>query len=254
MKGLLLDFNQVDDARSLSGVSDQVLRTLKDDEMVLQMFTQTGPAISIGYDDTKAPHFDAGVAHYKKEGIKVSIRGAGGRSVASDEGILNFSILMKNQKTSHDLYVFFYEFIQDALRPLNLHFDLGEVTGAYCPGTYDISLAGKKVAGTASRKVNGNALIGCYLGVNGNQNARSKVISEFYEITQDVIRVQPNKLTTLSEQAHREVSIQEVKEMLITQFQTLTGTLTDYDLNQLNQQEVAKATERMAAYNKTYIK
>ena len=113
MKGYLLDFGLVENPQKYSGISDQAFRTLGENEMILQMFSQKTPSISIGYDDTKAPHFKEGVEHYRSKGLKVGIRGAGGRSVANDEGILNFSILFKSQEPSHAQYVFFHKFIQN---------------------------------------------------------------------------------------------------------------------------------------------
>lgn len=253
MKGYLLDFGLVEDARQFSGISDQAFRRLGDNEMILQMFSQKTPSISIGYDDTKAPHFKEGVEHYRSKGLKVGIRGAGGRSVANDEGILNFSILFKSQEPAHAHYVFFHKFIQDALGPLGLEFGLGEVTGAYCPGTYDISLDGKKVAGTSSRQVRDNTLVGCYLGVNGDQYKRSKVISEFYEITKDVIRVDTNKLTTIQEQIDRPISVQEVKDLLISHFKTLTDSLESYDTTKISQDDINTSLERMSSYTNKYL-
>lgn len=255
MKGYLLDFGLTQDTRQFAGISDQVIRTLEDDSMVLQIFSQKTPSISIGYDDTKAPYFKAGVDHYKSKGLAVGIRGAGGRSVANDEGILNFSIIFKadNHPSAHSQYLFFHKFIQDALKPLGLDFKLGQVDGAYCPGTYDISFNGKKVAGTASRQVKDNALVGCYLGINGDQYKRSKVISEFYEITQDVIRVDPNKLTTIEEQVGRAISVQEVKDLLISHFETMVDTLEDFDISTIAQDDIDTSVKRMNIYTERFL-
>lgn len=253
MRGYLLDFGLVESTLEFSGISDQVFRNLEDDTMILQMFSQKHPSISIGYDDTKAPFFKEGVEHYRSKGLRVGIRGAGGRSVANDEGILNFSIMFKTEEASHEHYVFFHKFIQDALKPLGLNFGLGIVEGAYCPGTYDISLNGKKVAGTASRQVNGNTLVGCYLGVNGNQYERSKVISEFYEITKDVIRVDPNKLTTIEEELNRPISVEEVKSLLINHFKTLTDSLEDFDVSKISKEAIDQSIKRMNTYTQRYL-
>lgn len=253
MKGYLLDFKSVKDSREFAGIGDQVLRTLEDDTMVLQMFSQARPTISIGYDDTKAPFFNEGVEHYKSKGYQVGIRGAGGRSVVNDEGILNFSILFKSDMTSQEQYEFFHKFMQDALAPLGLKFDLGLVEGAYCPGTYDISINGKKVSGTSSRAVQGNGLVGCFLSVNGDQYKRSKVISEFYEITQDVIRVSPDKMTSIQEQLGRSIEVQEVKDLLIAHFKTMVDSLEDYDTSHIPQDAIDTSVRRLNVYNERYM-
>ncbi len=254
MKGNLLDFKTVEDAKEFSGLSDQVLRNLKDGEMVLQMFSQSKPTISIGFDDTKAPYFDEGVKHYRSQGYQVGIRGAGGRSVANDQGILNFSLIYKVDAFKENPYHVFHQFIQDALKPLGLNFELGQIDGAYCPGLYDISLSGRKVAGTSSRIVQGNSLVGCYLGVNGDQEKRSKVISEFYEITQDVIRVDPNKLTTIQDALGKEITVEEVKQLLVNQFKTMVTSLEDYDTSKISQEAINQSIDRMQVYNRNYLK
>ena len=105
----------------------------------------------------------------------------------------------------------------------------------------------------ASRQVKDNALVGCYLGVNGDQYKRSKVISEFYEITQDVIRVDPNKLTTIEEQVGRAISVQEVKDLLISHFETLVDTLEDFDISTIAQDDIDTSVKRMNIYTERFL-
>lgn len=254
MKGYVLDFGLVESSKEFAGISDQVLRRLEEDTIILQIFSQKRKAISIGFDDTKAPHFQEGVDYYRSLGYEVGIRGAGGRSVANDEGILNFSLQFKTDMTPHEQYVFFHKFMQDALSPLGITFDLGLVKGAYCPGKYDISIAGRKVSGTASRSVIGNALVGGFLAVNGDQETRSKVISKFYEITDDVIRVDPKKMITIEEAAGRAVSVQEVKELLLEQFSKIANNIEPYDINQIPQSDIESSIQRQGVYNRNHLK
>lgn len=254
MKGYILDFSTVEKGSEFAGISDQVLRTLKEDTIVLQMFSQKRKAISIGYDDTKGPHFKEGVAYYREQGYDVGIRGAGGRSVANDEGILNFSLQFKTDLNSHEQYVFFHKFMQDALAPLNIKLDLGLVEGAYCPGTYDISIGGRKVSGTASRAVTGNALVGGFLSVNGDQRKRSEVISRFYEITDDVIRVNPDKMITVAEAVGYEISVDEVRQLVIEQFHKIARDVEPYDISQLDKDAIQSSIDRMNVYNQNYLK
>lgn len=253
MKGYILDFGLIDAGREFAGISDQVLRQLEPDTLILQMFSQKTPTISMGFDDTKAPFFKDGVRYYKDQGYQVGIRGAGGRSVVNDEGVLNFSILFKTDLNPHQQYVFFHRFLQDALSSLNLKFDLGLVEGAYCPGKYDISIAGRKVSGTASRAVQGNALIGGFFAINGNQNKRSEVVSRFYEITEDVIRVDPGKMITISEALGYEISVQDVKDLLSQHFKTLVQDVQDYDVSQIHQDDIEASVRRMNVYNENYL-
>lgn len=254
MKGYILDFGTVEDNKEFSGISDQVLRQLEANTIVLQMFSQKTPGISIGFDDTKAPNFDAGVAYYRSQGYQVGIRGAGGRSVANDDGILNFSLQFKTDMDYHEQYVFFHKFMQDALAPLNIKLDLGIIEGAYCPGIYDISINGRKVSGTASRAVRGNALVGGFLAVTGDQKRRSEVISRFYEITDDVIRVNPEKMTTISEAVGREVSVEEVRNLVINHFNTIAKDVEPYDISKIDKKDIEASIQRMNTYNRNHLK
>ena len=254
MKGYILDFGTVEDNREFAGISDQVLRQLVANTIVLQMFSQKTPGISIGFDDTKAPKFDAGVAYYRSQGYQVGIRGAGGRSVANDEGILNFSLQFKTDMDSHEQYVFFHKFMQDALAPLNIKLDLGIIEGAYCPGIYDISINGRKVSGTASRAVRGNALVGGFLAVTGDQKRRSEVISRFYEITDDIIRVNPEKMITVSEAVGREVSVEEVRNLVISHFNTIAKDVEPYDTSKIDRKDIEASIQRMNTYNRNHLK
>lgn len=220
----------------------------------MQIFSQKNKAISIGFDDTKAPFFKEGVDYYRSQGYQVGIRGAGGRSVANDEGILNFSLQFKTDLTPHEQYVFFHQFMQDALSPLGIKFDLGLVEGAYCPGKYDISIDGRKVSGTASRSVNGNALVGGFLAVTGDQKKRSKVISRFYEITNDVIRVDPAKMGTIEEAVGRPISTAEVKGLLLEHFHKIASDVEPYDISQIPQEDIDASIQRQSVYNRNHLK
>lgn len=254
MKGYILDFKTVEDPKEFTGISDQVLRQLEDDTIVLQLFSRTSPTISIGYDDTKSPHFDQGVDWLRSQGYKVGIRGAGGRAVVNDEGILNLSLMFKATMTPHEQYQYFYNFMQDALKPLNINLELGLVEGAYCPGTYDISINERKVSGTSSRVVLNNALVGGYLSVNGDQKQRSEVISRFYEITDDVIRVQPNKMTTIEEEIGREISFKEVKNLIIDHFHKIAEDVKPYDTSHIAKEDIDASAKRSDSYNRKYLK
>lgn len=254
MKAYILDFNEVSDRSEFAGISDQVLRRLEQDEIVLQMFTQDTPSISIGFDDTKAPHFDEGVKYYRSQGYQVGIRGAGGRSVVNDGGIFNFALLFKTEMNPHEQYVYYYEFLKGALAPLGISFDMGIVLGAYCPGKYDISIGGRKVSGTASRALAGNALVGGFLAVNGDQQARSEVIAKFYEITDDVIRVNPEKMITIEEAVGRPMTVNEVKELIVTHFKAMHSGAKNYDIASIDQESIDASIQRMNVYNRNHLK
>lgn len=253
MKGIIADLTSRKDIREVGAVGDALLRTLKEDSMVLIMLQHHEKNINMGLDDTRAPFFDDGVAHYKKHGYSVGTRNSGGRSVANDLGVLNFSLILNNKKSAHENYLFFYHFMKDALAPLNLTFDVGQVDGAYCPGKFDISINGKKVAGTAQRRIGTNVTVGAYLSVNGDQKERSQIISDFYKITQDSIVVYPEKLTTLQDELHEPLSVDRVKDLLIKHFESLSDEIELLDINKLDDNLLDSAKKRKAQQDSKYL-
>ena len=62
-----------------------------------------------------------------------------------------------------------------------LGIEIGEVADSYCPGKYDLSIKGKKIAGIAQRRVKEGVAIMMYLSVNGDQNLRGKIVRSYYQ-------------------------------------------------------------------------
>ena len=56
-----------------------------------------------------------------------------------------------------------------------------EIVGSYCPGTYDLSIDGRKFAGISQRRVKKGVAVQIYLCINGSGSQRAEVIREFYE-------------------------------------------------------------------------
>lgn len=253
MKGMIVDFTKQAFHAPLGAIGETLLRTLDDDLIVLQMFQHPKKSISMGIDDTRAPLFLDGVAHYEKKGYHVSIRNSGGRSVANDLGVLNFSLIQKSNMNLNEVYQMFCKFLINALKPLNLNIRVGEVSGAYCPGAYDISIDGKKIAGTAQRRIKDNVLVGAYLGVNGDQNRRSHDIKEFYEISQGAIRVDPTKLTTLEQEYGEPLSVDTIINLIQNAFTEMVDELIPFDITKLDPKVMEASKERLSDQNQRYL-
>lgn len=174
MRGIIADFTENEGIKKLGAISDVTLRTIEENTIVLSMHQHHKKNINMGLDDTRAPFFKEGVQHYIDNGYTVSTRNSGGRSVANDLGVLNFSLILQNDLSASENYMMFYNFVKDALSPLGLQIDVGLVEGAYCPGKFDVSIDGKKIMGTAQRRIGKRVLVGGYLSVNGDQNRVAK--------------------------------------------------------------------------------
>lgn len=106
MKGIIADFTNSNDIKRAAAISDYLMRNLEDNTIVLQIMNQKKQNVSVGYDDTKSPHFDEGVAYYREQGYGVSIRNSGGRSVVNDPGILNFSLIYQTSEPIETAYLY----------------------------------------------------------------------------------------------------------------------------------------------------
>jgi octanoyl-[GcvH]:protein N-octanoyltransferase len=60
-------------------------------------------------------------------------------------------------------------------------FEAYEIVGSYCPGSYDLSIGGKKFAGISQRRMRGGVAVQIYLCVDGSGSERAALIGEFYK-------------------------------------------------------------------------
>ena len=57
-----------------------------------------------------------------------------------------------------------------------------EIVGSYCPGSYDLSIDGRKFAGISQRRLRQGIAVQVYLCVEGSGAERAELIREFYEV------------------------------------------------------------------------
>ncbi|KSU81784.1 lipoate--protein ligase family protein [Fictibacillus enclensis] len=140
--------------------------------------------IVLGIQDTRLPHLEEGVAALKSKGYRVIVRNSGGLAVVLDEGVLNISIILPEKDSSIEInkgYDTMVELIQKMLLPYHVSFEAREIVHSYCPGSYDLSVDGKKFAGISQRRIRNGAAVQIYLCVNGSGSERAEAIRKFYE-------------------------------------------------------------------------
>ena len=54
-----------------------------------------------------------------------------------------------------------------------------EIVGSYCPGSYDLSIDGKKFAGISQRRIRNGVAVQIYLCVNGSGEERAQLLRIF---------------------------------------------------------------------------
>lgn len=109
-----------------------------------------------------------------------------------------------------------------------------EIKNSYCFGDYDLSIDGQKIAGIAQRRIKNGLAVMLYISVNGDQKKRAEMMREFYEIGLDgsepagrYPEIKPNVMTTLEDAYDISLSVEQVKQMMLDQFDWVEGEYSD---------------------------
>lgn len=189
-------------------------------------FWQLDQAMILGMKDTRVTDLKNGLASLKQGGYNVVIRNAGGLGVIADDGILNISLILPNtgkkKITIDDAYTHMWNWIKYAFEDGQHSIEAFEITESYCPGTFDLSIDGKKFAGIAQRRVKDGIAIMIYLSINGDQQKRGESVRHFYKASlhEDFGRngyppVNPAVMANLEDLLQQPLTITEVKKRLI---------------------------------------
>ncbi|WP_277673908.1 lipoate--protein ligase family protein [Piscibacillus halophilus] len=142
------------------------------------------PTVVLGIPDSRLPYLNEGIDYLEQHGYQVLVRNSGGLAVVLDEGVLNVSLIFPDAKEYdiHDGYEAMVDFIKwifsDEGRPIQAY----EIEESYCPGTYDLSIGGKKFAGISQRRVKNGSAVQIYLDVEGQGEERANLLKNFYDI------------------------------------------------------------------------
>src|SRR5699024_6969583 len=125
-----------------------------------------------------------------------------------------------------------------------------EVVGSYCPGDYDLSIAGKKFAGISQRRIRQGIAVQIYLSVEDDHQARARLIRDFYKIgiqgeetRFDYPNIDPNTMEALETLVDESIVVED----LITKLKnTLTADWIDIEQSQLSDDELKSFSRRRA--------
>lgn len=157
----------------------------------------TPPAIALGHRDKQLPFFNKATDFLLAHGYIPYVRSAGGLAVISDPNILNGALIFEQPLDSplsiESTYQLAIKLLKEALSPLPLV--VGEIKQSYCPGDFDVSINGLKIAGLAQYRHRNKVLVSFYLSVAGNQLERGQLIRQMYQIgtgKADIMQPYPN--------------------------------------------------------------
>ncbi|MCY8908531.1 biotin/lipoate A/B protein ligase family protein [Bacillus atrophaeus] len=217
--------------------------------------------IVLGIQDTRLPYLEDGVRLLENEGYRVIVRNSGGLAVVLDEGVLNISLIFEDQKKGIDIdrgYEAMVELIKRMLKSYEAKIEAYEIEGSYCPGSYDLSIGGKKFAGISQRRLRGGVAVQIYLCADKSGSERADLIRRFYQAalkdkSNDVKGVypdiRPETMASLSELLQTDITVQDLMLSLLTELKQLGSHLYSAGLTIDEELEFEKNLVRMAERN-----
>lgn len=181
-------------------------------------------SVVMGIQDHRLPYVQAGMDLLEERGYHPIVRNSGGLAVVLDEGVLNISIVISEKEGHIDIntgYDMMVALIKALFPEVAARIEAYEIVGSYCPGSYDLSVDGKKFAGIAQRRIRGGIAVQIYLSVEGSGGERAELIRDFYEraLQQEPTKfeypkVRPEVMASLSEIIGQSLTVQEVNARL----------------------------------------
>lgn len=197
--------------------------------------------VVLGIQDTRLPYLEEGLDYLERQGYKYIVRNSGGLAVVLDEGVLNLSLVLPEKEKAIDInrgYDAMWLLVKELFADFNKSIEAREIAASYCPGSYDLSIGGKKFAGISQRRLKKGVAVQIYLCVSGKGSQRAELIRLFYERAINGERtkftypkVQPEVMASLSELFGVELTIQDVMLRLLTFLQANSNELTSGFLN-----------------------
>jgi octanoyl-[GcvH]:protein N-octanoyltransferase len=201
--------------------------------------------VVLGIQDTKLPFLKQGRQFLEDQGYQSIVRNSGGLAVVLDEGVLNISLILPETIKSIDInrgYDTMWLLIQRMFAEFDVQIEAREIVGSYCPGSYDLSINGKKFAGISQRRLKKGVAVQIYLCVNGSGSNRAELIKQFYEIAKNgeqtkfaYPEIVPEVMASLSELLDRNFTVADVLLRLLNQLKEnsdylFAGQLNEFEL------------------------
>jgi octanoyl-[GcvH]:protein N-octanoyltransferase len=142
-------------------------------------------AFILGLRDRKLKQAHDAMEVLDNQGYAVAVRNSGGAAVPLDEGVLNISLILPNPTGTtklHEDFMIMAELIQETINQLtgNIEVSVGEITGAYCPGAFDLAIGGRKFCGIAQRRQTGAYIVQAFIVIEGIGAERARLVADFY--------------------------------------------------------------------------
>ncbi|MYL35720.1 octanoyltransferase [Pontibacillus yanchengensis] len=214
--------------------------------------------IVLGIPDARLPYIDEGIDYLKEQGFQAIVRNSGGLAVVLDDGVLNLSFIFPDAKevNIHDGYEAMVQFIKLLFQEEGYPIEAFEITGSYCPGTYDLSIDGKKFAGISQRRVKNGSAVQIYLCVTGSGQERAALLRHFYDISKKgeetrfaYPTIEPETMASLEELFQKELSVQDIRNRMLYKLHELSGHIVTDPLSNQEMEWFEQRFEHMVQRN-----
>ena len=207
---------------------------------VIRLWTHE-QSVVLGIMDMKLPKLQDGLKYLKEKGFKSRVRNSGGLAVVLDEGVINLTLLLPEEKAKIQIdtgYEFMWNLIKLLLKEYDVNVEAKEIVGSYCPGSYDLSIDGKKFAGISQRRIKKAMAVQIYVCLTGSGSNRAEMIKEFYDESdaQHADRpiypqINPSVMASLNELLQVEFEAEEWKKRIVTTLETLNLVEKKYNFD-----------------------
>lgn len=244
------------------GLTNALLDVAATQNTAILHFWTLPPTLILGLKDRHLPALTAALSDVAGRGYDYFIRNSGGLAVVSDGGILNVSLFIPQLTDDHlsvdDGYALMKRVMQQTFPSLTI--ENYEITHSYCPGDFDLSVDGKKIAGISQRRSPSALVVMAYLSVSGDQPFRGNLVKQFYETglndqpnTWGFPDVWPESMINVADALRQPLTLDDVKGAIRNTFEqsdiaidttSLTQTMQTPDFQTLYAKELQKMTKR----------
>lgn len=241
---------------------DFLQHEISEDNVPKVRFWVHSPYIILGLQDARLPKLEYGLDYFSDAGYEYLVRNSGGLGVVLDDGVLNISLILP--KADFRYIENGYDIMLELVTKMFPEKTIGayEISDSYCPGSYDLSIEGKKFAGISQRRIKEGIAVQIYLSVTGSGSERALIMKDFYrharaeESTKfEYPRINPENMASLNELLDADFSIEDVEQRALDAFQSMGATLKDYPvLTESQQVQYERFLQNMKERNDKYVK
>lgn len=219
--------------------------------------------VVLGIQDHRLPYVQDGLAFLAQNHYKSIVRNSGGLAVVLDEGVLNISIVVSEKEANisiKDGYEMMFQFIKMLFPEVSHKIEAYEIVGSYCPGSYDLSINGKKFAGISQRRIRDGIAVQIYLCIEGSGSRRAELIKTFYEVSLKNVEtkfqypnINPKVMASLSELLNDEITVQDTVFRVQQLLQSVSENVIYQPLNMEETELYAFYLNRVLERNKKLL-